>query len=374
MKNKDKNISIVLSISALMMLVSCQQQKAEWKGTIERENGVQVVKNPKEPMYDEDVFNLEEELTIGERYGREEYMFSRLSQLVINDQGDIYALDILENHIKIFNKYGKYLKTFGRRGQGPGEISGLPSYFTLSKQNELIVVDSSGISFFSLEGDFLRKIAASQFGSRVQIFNTNRNSNVYIYSRNSVNRDFELKKFDSKLNFLKKIEFSSTQGVQNIRKNGWNPFFPVLFCEFTEDDRIICGRNDKYEIRVYNNKVELEMRILKEYDPRKISQEDIEDYLEGFSPREIKEMNLPTYLPPFKYIESDEDGRIYISTFERSKNMNEFYYDVFNKKGMYLAKITLPSYPFIKDDMLYTWEEEEDGYQYIKRYKVTWRF
>ena len=43
-----------------MMLISCEKQKAEWKGTIEEMDGVTIVKNPKEPMYGEDVFSLED--------------------------------------------------------------------------------------------------------------------------------------------------------------------------------------------------------------------------------------------------------------------------------------------------------------------------
>ena len=51
MKNKTKVISIVLSFSVFFMFVSCQKQKAEWKGTIEEVDGVTIIKNPKEPMY-----------------------------------------------------------------------------------------------------------------------------------------------------------------------------------------------------------------------------------------------------------------------------------------------------------------------------------
>jgi hypothetical protein len=65
MNNRAKPISIVLSISALMMFVSCQQQKAEWKGTIEEENGVKVIKNPEESLYGEVELDLELNLSIG---------------------------------------------------------------------------------------------------------------------------------------------------------------------------------------------------------------------------------------------------------------------------------------------------------------------
>jgi hypothetical protein len=57
--------------------VSCVQQKTEWKGSIEEKDGVRIVKNPKEPMYDEGVFQVEENLSIGIREGNENYMFSQ---------------------------------------------------------------------------------------------------------------------------------------------------------------------------------------------------------------------------------------------------------------------------------------------------------
>ena len=60
MKGKIKVVSTVLFISLFTIFTSCGKQKAEWKGTIEEKNGVTVIKNPKEPIYDNVVFNLKE--------------------------------------------------------------------------------------------------------------------------------------------------------------------------------------------------------------------------------------------------------------------------------------------------------------------------
>jgi len=65
MKNTTKIISIIIFLSASLMLVSCGKQKTEWKGAIEEENGVTVIKNQKEPLYGEIKFELEEDLSIG---------------------------------------------------------------------------------------------------------------------------------------------------------------------------------------------------------------------------------------------------------------------------------------------------------------------
>lgn len=370
-----KIVSIGLLVLVLIVTSFCSKNEAEWKGTIEVQHGVMIVKNPKEPMYQQNVFQLKEEITIGEAEGREEYMFSGLLPPVLNNNGDIYVLDKIDKKVKVFNKFGQYLKTFGTEGQGPGEISGLPVYFALNQQNELFIIDSSGVSFFSLDGEYLRKILNNDFKTHIIWFDMDRSSNAYILQRSSNKQGFELNKYDPFLKILKTIEYSPTQGIENIRKNGWNPFFPVLMYKTVEDGRIFCGRNDSYEIRIYGGEeTELEMRLQKIYEPIKFSQKHIEKYLVQSSPSEIKSLNLPTFLPPFKYIQSDEKKRIFIATFESEDKTNQDYYDVFDEEGKYLVKITLPSYPVFKENNLYTVEEDDDGYQFVKRYKVTWNY
>ncbi len=47
----------------------------------------------------------------------------------------------------------------------------------------------------------------------------------------------------------------------------------------------------------------------------------------------------------------------------------------FDPEGKYIAKVlfNINSPLFFKKGKLYTIEEDEDGYQYVKRYKVTWK-
>ena len=72
------------------------QQETEWKGKIEIVNGVEVVRNPIEPIYDEHVFGLNEELSIGVAEGSEDYMFSLFVSVDIDEKGNIYVLDFNE--------------------------------------------------------------------------------------------------------------------------------------------------------------------------------------------------------------------------------------------------------------------------------------
>jgi hypothetical protein len=54
---------IPLILFFLLLFGFSISQKPQWKGTIEEENGVKVIKNPNEPLYGEISFNLEEDLS-----------------------------------------------------------------------------------------------------------------------------------------------------------------------------------------------------------------------------------------------------------------------------------------------------------------------
>ena len=73
-------------------------------------------------MYGEDVFSLEEELSIGEAEGEEEYMFSRINDIDVDDEGNVYVAEGAFAHIRVFDENGEYLRVMGRKGQGPGEM------------------------------------------------------------------------------------------------------------------------------------------------------------------------------------------------------------------------------------------------------------
>ena len=132
----------------ILMGITCSQQKTEWQGTIEEVDGVRIVKNTKEPLYGEGAFIMEEELTIGEVEGREEYMFQEIINLAVSDNGDIYVLDYKAQHVKVFDRDGQYLRMIGRPGQGPGELF-LARILIYTTRDELAVQNISNISYFN---------------------------------------------------------------------------------------------------------------------------------------------------------------------------------------------------------------------------------
>jgi hypothetical protein len=391
MKNKTKVISIVLSISALMMLVSCQNQKTEWKGTVEEENGITVVKNPKEPMYGEDVFSLEDELSIGEAEGRDEYMFGYTVSIAVNDNEDIYILDIQQKNIRVFDSNGKYIKTIGRPGQGPGELE-MPTQIQIISQNELVAFDlrRRSLEYFSSGGQFLKRnpLIKVERPTRI-IIDSNGDFICYI----GIIEDQQPKVAMMKYNSNQEKEFVITkfdpfsQSVDIFSQNKYTILRPNLVFDVTKENNIVWAISSEYELNIMNSKGEIIKKIVKDYVPVEITEDDKKEIIFNRYGTETvpSERNIvfPKYFYPINGvstngISTDEKGNIFVRTYEKSKDSSGYYYDVFDFEGYFITKVLLKSAPELpiiwKKNKLYTIEEDKDGLQMVKRYKITWKY
>jgi hypothetical protein len=69
------------------------------------------------------VATLVPELRIGTVGGEANYLFGRVSDIAVGPDGSIYVLDNSIPSLRQFDGAGKYMRTFGRKGQGPGEYA-----------------------------------------------------------------------------------------------------------------------------------------------------------------------------------------------------------------------------------------------------------
>lgn len=114
--------------------------------------------------------------------------------------------------------------------------------------------------------------------------------------------------------------------------------------------------------------------IEKRFNKLRVSEEDIEFLMRrhGFASKD--QIAAPDFKPPFRWIYSDEKGRIFVSTWERYPPSEGYYYDIFDSEGKHLISRPIEGDPLVfKNGKLYLIYKDEDGYQYIKRYKVTWK-
>lgn len=96
----------------------------DWAGTVTDSAGVTVVSNPARALWDDgEAWRVEEELRIGALDGPPEYQFGQIAWIDTDSRGNIYVLDQQAQHVQVYDPEGSHLRTIGRPGTGPAELS-----------------------------------------------------------------------------------------------------------------------------------------------------------------------------------------------------------------------------------------------------------
>lgn len=122
---------------------------------IETVDGVRIVHNKKGGEWGNNPrISIELMRTIGDVNTADENLaFDNPGNMAVDDAGNIYILDSGNQRVQKFNPEGKYLATFGRKGQGPGDLS-RPGCIVLDKKGYVYVLDGDlkKIQVFSPDG------------------------------------------------------------------------------------------------------------------------------------------------------------------------------------------------------------------------------
>jgi hypothetical protein len=369
MKNRKWMVLVLAILSIPAIPVSCRKQGVAWEGTLQEVDGVTVVRNPKEPLYKTPILELKEELSLGGPEAQGNYAFGQIRNFVVDDAGSIYVLDRQSSHIKVFDNNGKYIRTIGRKGQGPGELE---SPMTLSfnrTSGELAVLQGSRrMSYFKTDGTFLRHIPLKEMQALRGLVDSR--GSIYITDLIIDEKDsrYDIKKLGPDASFIAKVAASPAPG--GIK---FNPFMAIHYFQVDRDDHLVYGYPETYEIQFFgppDSKVL--KKISRDYDPVPVTAEE----------RENEEKDVPPGMPvsfDFSKFHSAYDrfflsdlGHVVVQTWEKAKDGKSIY-DIFDGEGRFIGRIPLkPSGIEILKGKYYALEADEDGCQYVKRYAVAW--
>lgn len=360
----------------IYLLIQCTVLPNAWsedKVQIKTENGVQVIINPQEPSPSPGIpsqMRIEKELRIGKSSGRDEYMFGDARGVAVDDFGKIFVLDSKRTLIRVFDRNGAYLKTIGRKGQGPGELQ-TPQHIFTTWKNEIMIEDHSPrqFVFYSWDGEFLRNVSFV----RVFIFTTG------IDSEGNIIGILQTQEPDGAVQVLNRyspeFKYLHTLGYPIKGKRGtYNFFKPWLRWSVFRGNHVIFSFSEKYELLIYDSRGKLVKKIIKKYKPVKISEEELAYMRKVVRLPSTVRLIVPTHHTAFQRFSVDDNDRIFVQTWERTKDGKGFVYDVFSPEGICIARVPLNGMPRVwKHDKLYTIEVDDDGYQYVVRYKVIWQ-
>ena len=86
-------------------------------------------------------------------------MFGNSIQVNVDDHDCIYVLDWDRRHIKKYDPDGAFLCLIGKKGQGPGEFGNIWTH-CFDQEGNIYATDivNHRVSFFDLNGDYVKQI------------------------------------------------------------------------------------------------------------------------------------------------------------------------------------------------------------------------
>jgi len=388
-----KHILTIIIATCFIFVGAVGLQAPRWKGKVETEGGIKVIKNPKEPLYGEITYELEEDLSIGNEED-ENYLFYRLRDIQVDTDGNIYVLDSGNHRLQVFNKNGNYLRTIGKKGQGPGEFD-TPSFMSLNEEtgNILLTDRSMTVQIFDKEGQHIDK--SIHLAVLLRDFYVDSDGCIWgkfilpgmdeNHSIKKVTSSGEVEKTIAGIPYYtNRIKLSHSKAGYTANIGGY--FFTHgyeydLFISKIDHHTFIYGNSKEYELITVDESGKTLFRIRKDEAPEKITKNEEERVKNrirselakrGYFEPDIS-IEFPEQKPHFFSILTDSRGRIYVLKNPISRDSDENHmYDMFSKEGYFLYRIIIPIFPdVIHDGYLYTRSEnEKTGEELVKRYKI----
>ena len=119
-----KYIKLVLALTIVIIIVSCSKKESTYgRNTV---NGIRITKNNGIPYVPELKIELEEIGFINMENETDSIRFlSSIGDITLDRDGSLFIIDYMKCKIHKYDQNCNFIKTFGRKGNGPGEFESL---------------------------------------------------------------------------------------------------------------------------------------------------------------------------------------------------------------------------------------------------------
>jgi len=125
--------------------------------------------------------------------------------LAIDSKGNVYVLDVGNSCIVKYDKDGRFIKSWGSKGQGPGELGVSPrSLIRIDKKGNIVVTEGNNhrITFFDKGGKYLYSFQTERAPDSISFDSKN---NIYTSIPGNSKNDKLIIKYDDKGNVLERF-------------------------------------------------------------------------------------------------------------------------------------------------------------------------
>jgi hypothetical protein len=374
---------------------------------------------------------LQPEVTIGLVEGAEEYLFGDITELAVAGDGSIYVFDRQVPALRKYDSKGKFVRTLGRKGQGPGEyLSG--GGLAVLPDGKVLLWDTGTwrINVYSPEGEYIRSLPTPSGFTGTGTLVTSRSllvdsaGAIYVKRILRMPRRMEISrtvwvKMRSDGTVLDTIPVpelgvetpSVTAQTTNSSSSANVPFAPRALTALSPFGYFVTAFPNRYAFELRPLKPARQIvSVRREVQPERVSAEErndarskIESQMRRVDPGwNWNGPDIPRFKPAFENVAIGTDGRVWVAVVQetaprsggsfgigsgraggqvvRPTPSNEppkaGLYDVFERDGTYVGQVALPlrfTAVFRRGDQLWGIGYDEDEVATVKRFRVAWR-
>jgi hypothetical protein len=343
------------------------------------ENGVEIVSNPAIPYRPGQAgpFALDEEFRID---SETEARIGDILGFEANAAGEVFVLSRNIGSGDCIFKYdstGRFIGSFGRKGQGPGELRS-PHHIAPGPNGGIVISDTHRLIQYDVGGGFLRELPLD-FAARV----TAGPSGTWLSL--DVGQEFRGEKqtmtwsvqlLDSGYGNPRRLDSLSAEiSAEKL------PFPEPLLCWTASNDNIFVANEDRaFDIHVYDEAGVLKRRIKKEFSLVPVSDEFKARTLKPLPEPMRKAVQFPESHTPFQSLAAADDGTLFVATFEKGDRPGEYIFDIFGPDGVLKGRKTLPAVVWeghlwisAKAGRFYGLSEKSNGFKEIIVSRILWK-
>ena len=341
------------------------------------------------------------ELIIDDKSLPEDVFFEGPADICLDNKNDIYICDYKANNIKVLDSSGKFTKTIGRQGQGPGEFQ-WPFNIAIYK-DRLVVWELTNrrISVLNPGGEFLKSIQIPRFEGRPRKIRALPNGDFVIekiktyYGDNKKPQECIIEIYSQELERKKTLYTQEVWEDKYIitpeSTNVPQPFAALVYWDVSPDGKIIVGFSESYTIEIYDSEKGKLSSFNHPYEPVKITEQDKKTWFAGLTSAGpngvtqgapdyiVKNTKFPKYKPPYQQIMVDSEGNILVFPYEED-NFKEFRnFDAFDYRGKFISNVQIEgelTFPYLaraiaKGNYFWFIDQNEEGLFRIVKSRIS---
>ena len=319
-------------------------------------------------------------------------VFGDIQNIATSEDNRIYVADMKNSLIFIFDESGNFVKSFGKKGEGPGEIRDYFGGNILQVVNKQVIFsDRTMLHYFDIEGNYIKtKQLSPRLKPREFI-----NKDIFISAPVTIDRrgKGEEKIILFNLKTGEKTEIASFRPFDKatVTKEGKGNqmtvaivignITPMMLVKY-KNKKIYYGMNNKNELNVCDiSGKKLQTFSNPEKKPNKVSAEfkkELKARLGEIPENILKSIinGLPPHASYFSAIHIDHNENIYL--FESDPDSeNSKQVDIYNNNGKFVYRTEIRSennesiqYIHMTDNFLYMVTEDEDGNVILSKYRI----